>query len=76
MNTVTESIDIDTEGTADYTVSFVFDYCVITAAVTADYVEIAPDMAWEWVANSGIIANRADCIDEIVTVTSESGDSE
>lgn len=36
----------------NYTVTFVFDFCVITASCNADSPESAPDLAWDWVEQS------------------------
>ena len=33
----------------NYQVTFVFDYCTITARCQADQEESAPDLAWWWV---------------------------
>ena len=51
----------------NYTVQFVFDYCVVTAHCEADSAESAPDLAWDWLGNSGVVADRSLVIDEIVT---------
>ena len=36
----------------NYQVTFVFDYCTITARCHADQEESAPDLAWYWVCDS------------------------
>lgn len=61
MNRQRESRKMD-----NYNVQFVFDYCVISASCHADSEESAPDLAWDWLAQSGVRADMNDCIDIIV----------
>lgn len=50
----------------NYIVQFVFDYATISANCEADDPDSAPDLAWDWVVECGIVANRDNCIDIVV----------
>jgi hypothetical protein len=59
--------------TDNYTVTFVFDYCVITASCNADSPDSAPDLAWDWVEQSlGQSLSRHSAVE--VLVTAEEGE--
>ena len=53
----------------NYTVTFVFDYCTITASANASDEVSAIDIAWDWVADSGIVGDRSIAIDILVEET-------
>lgn len=49
-----------------YNVQFVYDYCILSAHCNADSPDSAPDLAWDWIESSGIVADRDNCIDIVV----------
>ena len=52
----------------NYTVTFVFDFCVITASCNADSPESAPDLAWDWVEQSlGQNLSRKSAVEVLVS---------
>lgn len=55
----------------NYTVTFVFDYCVVTATCNADEIESAPDLAWDWVRESLGNIDRDAAIEVTVTPIGE-----
>ena len=52
----------------NYQVTFVFDYCTISARCHANHEDSAPDLAWDWVCTSiGVDASEMkSAIDVIV----------
>jgi hypothetical protein len=42
----------------NYSVTFVFEYCTITASCLAEDAESAPDLAWDWVVESIGLSGR------------------
>ena len=55
----------------NYTVTYVFDYCTVTATCYADEAEAAPDLAWDWVRESLGGIDRAAAIEVTVSAIGE-----
>lgn len=55
----------------NYSVTYVFDFCVVTATCYADEPESAPDLAWDWVRESLGGVDRSAAIEVSVTPIGE-----